>query len=326
MPTLARTESPRGHEPVDPTARVDVIVPTHDSGEVARECLRRLGADPRVGRILVVDAASRPEHVVALRRWCRECGGVAELRPLRRNRGFAASVNEGLLATTSPFVLILNPDCLVAPGAIGVLVDALEARADCGLAGGLLLDEHGREQRGSRRDLPGRRQAIGRGVGLRGAGWDFDHLGRPMPEAPVRVPAISGAFMLARRASIERVGGLDERFFLHFEDLEWCARFGDHGLGILFVPQATARHEQGSSSRARPHFVRFQKHRSMLLFDRLRWRSAWHRATRPLFVAAVWTAFVLSTAPRLLRRAARINSATSPARTARRPSPVATAG
>jgi len=298
---LARTESLRGPDPVDATTRVDVIVPTHDSGEVARECLRRLGSDPRVGRILVVDAASRPEYVVALRRWCRESGRAAELRPLRRNRGFAASVNEGLRGTSSPLVLLLNPDCLVAPGAIDALADALESRADCGLAGGLLLDELGREQRGSRRDLPGRRQAIGRGIGLRGTAWDFDHLGRPMPDEPVRVPAISGAFMLARRASIEVVGGLDERFFLHFEDLEWCARFGDHGLGVLFVPQATAVHEQGSSSRARPRFVRYHKHRSMLLFDRLRARSPWDRATRPLFVAAVWSAFVLGLVPRLLQ-------------------------
>ena len=79
---------------------------------------------------------------------------------------------------------------------------------------------------------------------------------------------ISGALMLVPRNAMERVGNWDERYFLHCEDLDLCMRFHDSGWKILFVPDAVVTHYQGGSSRARPIFVEWHKHKGMVQFYR----------------------------------------------------------
>ena len=83
--------------------------------------------------------------------------------------------------------------------------------------------------------------------------------GEPLPVAPVPVDAISGALMPIRRSVLEDVGLLDERYFLHVEDLDLCMRVARAGHDILFVPQAEAVHHKGYCSRGRDLFVLWRK-------------------------------------------------------------------
>lgn len=273
--------------------RAEAVIVTCDSGDLVFEAVAALLAEPEIARVVIVDNASRAEYRSRLRSLA---SARVAVEFADRNRGFAAGVNLGLARTTARSVVIVNPDCVVTPGSLAALLEALESRPEAGLVGGLVVDPCGREQEGARRDLPTRRHAIARWLGLRSPRWRFNHAGLPMPDAEIEVEAISGAFMMVRRECLESVGGLDERFRLHFEDLDWCARFRRAGHRVLFVPQAKAIHAKGTSSAARPLATCFHKHRSMVLFDRLHAVSPWARRTRWLFAVGVWIGCGLSIA------------------------------
>jgi GT2 family glycosyltransferase len=154
---------------------------------------------------------------------------------LRENRGFAGGMNAGLkqlLAEGCERLLLLNNDAVLEPGCLGLLADALEDPA-LGAVGPVILREgDGRvESRGVRIDLRWGR------VRLEGHG-EAPHDGTGI--APVA--AISGAVMMFRRQSLERVGLLEEDYFFSFEDVDWCIRAGRAGLGTGVVLGARAVH------------------------------------------------------------------------------------
>jgi GT2 family glycosyltransferase len=111
-----------------------------------------------------------------------------------------------------------------------------------------LLNPDGSDQRGSRRRLltPGR--AIAEALGLDRLGFEGVNRHRePLPSEPVAIDCISGAFMLMPRAVFERFGGMDEGYFLHVEDIDFCLRIGRSGGLVLFDPTLRVRHWQGTS-------------------------------------------------------------------------------
>jgi len=114
----------------------------------------------------------------------------------------------------------------------------------------------------------------------------------PLPRAPEPVEAISGAFMFVRRAALETVGLMDENYFLHCEDLDWCMRFRQAGWEILFVPQVRVVHWKGFSSKARPVVVEYHKHCGMVRFYNKCFRRQYPGALMILVVIAVWLRFV----------------------------------
>lgn len=315
--TPGRGELARVVEVEVPSARAEAVIVTCDSGDLVFDAVRALLDEPEIARVVIVDNASRSEYRQRLRTLE---GARVELEFVPRNRGFAAGVNTGLARINAPVVAIVNPDCVVQRGSITAMVEAIDAQPNVGLVGGLVVDPCGREQDGARRDLPTRRHAFGRWLGLRGAAWRFNHAGSPMPSSEVDVPAVSGAFMAIRRSCLESVGEMDERFKLHFEDLDWCARFRRAGLRVLFVPQAKAIHAKGTSSASRPIQTCFHKHRSMILFDRLHATSPWQRRTRWLFAAGVCVACGLSMAAEAVRATTRQDHAIRRAERAQRAS------
>jgi hypothetical protein len=105
------------------------------------------------------------------------------------------------------------------------------------------------------------------------------------------VEAISGAFMMVRRDALARVGPLDEGYFLHCEDLDWCMRFRRSGRRVLFVPGATAVHHKGTSSRGRPVRVLWHMHRGMVRFYRKFFRREYPGPFMWLVVAGVAVRF-----------------------------------
>lgn len=214
------------------------------------------------------------------------------------NRGFAAACNQGAALADTPYLLFINPDCRIESGASMRLLALMQARPDVGMAGPLILNADGSEQRGCRRYLPNPRRALMRVLGLdapdaHGQVAGFDLTGTPLPSRPADVEAISGACMLVRREVLTRLGGWDEGYFLHCEDLDICMRFGRGNQKIVFVPDATVTHVQGVSSRGRNVFVLWHKHRGM-------WRyfAKFQRAASPAWLTAlvwagIWSRFLL---------------------------------
>ena len=223
---------------------------------------------------------------------------VAHLLRSESNVGFARGVNIGLRRALGRFVVILNPDCFVAPSTLREMMDTMRSRPDVGLAGCLLLNEDGSEQAGCRRYIPTPWRALMRVLHLRrlfGARRRFDDFimsREPLPAGPIEVEALSGALMMVRRESLQSVGMLDEAYFMHCEDLDWCVRFRNAGWRVLFMPNAKATHVKGASSSSRPMRVEFHKHAGMIRFYRLHLRKRYGGALMWAVVVSVWVRFL----------------------------------
>jgi GT2 family glycosyltransferase len=253
---------------------IGAVIVNFNAGPLLAESVRAALASREPVEVVVVDNGSTDGSLDLLR---SVSGSDPRVRILEMaaNLGFARASNAGLREAAGDPLVLLNPDCIVAPGALPAARAALEARPDAGMAGGLLLNVDGTEQEGCRRSVPRPGPAFLRAFGisrllrrLGRPGGDFVLSRQPLPAHPVEVDAISGAFMMVKRAALERVGPLDEGYFLHCEDLDWCMRFHRAGLAVLFVPSAVAIHHKGTSSRARPVRVLWHMHRGMLRYYR----------------------------------------------------------
>ena len=254
-------------------AGVSVVIVNFNAGDYLAAAVESVLAQEGVAvEVVVVDNDSADRSLARL----AERMPDARVRTIRlqRNFGFAHACNVGLAETKGDLVLFLNPDCRMRVGALRHLVAEMEAHAEVGMAGPLVVNPDGTEQRGCRRDVPNPWQIFCVAFGLHRLMPKhprfraYTHEGVPLPERPSLVPAISGACMLVRRAAINRVGTLDPSFFLHFEDLDWCLRFERAGLGVLFVPGAVVEHTQGVCSASRPLRTEAAKHRSLVRFLR----------------------------------------------------------
>lgn len=113
----------------------------------------------------------------------------------------------------------------------------------------------------------------------------------PLPTRPTNVEAISGACMLVKREALDSVGGWDEGYFLHCEDLDLCMRFRHEGWKVCFVPQAKIFHAWGACSRSRPLFVEWHKHRGMIRFYGKFFRDDYPKVLSWCICAGVWLRF-----------------------------------
>lgn len=251
----------------------------------------------QTSEVLVVDNASAD---LSLELCSQRFPEEPKLRIIRSavNLGFAAACNIGIAQSKEPYVLFLNPDCILGPDSLQRMVQVLKANPDAGIAGGLLINPDGTEQPGGRRAVPTPWRSFVRAFGLyRFAGYwpclffDFHLHKQALPDHPVEVEAISGALMLARREAIEDVGLWDEGYFLHCEDFDWCMRFWQKGWKILFVHDAPVVHHKGVCSRSRPIFVEWHKHKGMLRFYRKFFRHQYPGAVMWLVALGIWLRF-----------------------------------
>jgi len=246
-------------------AVVTAITVNYNGGSVLQGLVRSLASQPELARMVVVDNASRDDSLSGI-----EPGRDLKLALIRNdsNRGFSAACNQGAAQAESKYLLFVNPDCRVPTSALKRLVEVLDSRPDVGMVGPLVLNSDGSEQRGCRRMLPTPRPALMRVLerhkpDAQGRVEGFDLTGTSLPDKPSPVEAISGACMLVRSEVFRQLGGWDEGYFLHCEDLDLCMRLKLAGQLILFVPDAVVSHVQGVSSKRRPVFVLWHKHRGM---------------------------------------------------------------
>lgn len=251
---------------------VVVVVVNHNAGTLLVDCIR--SAIDQAVRVVVVDNASRDNSMALLESSFPQHPRLQFIFS-NKNVGFAAGCNIGLAQVPESDLLFLNPDCIMGPDALEHMVCALHSDDSVGMVGGLLTNLDGSEQGGGRRAVPTPWRSFVRAFGLSkfSQRWpklffDFHLNKQPLPTKPLEVEAISGALMLVRRSAVEDVGIWDENYFLHCEDLDWCMRFRQRNWRILFVANAPVVHYLGHSSKSRPFFVEWHKHKGMVRFYR----------------------------------------------------------
>lgn len=228
---------------------LSVIILTHNTRELTRACVRSVLADaeafPYTVEVIIVDNASTDDTAATL---STEFPGV-RLVINSTNLGFARGNNVGLEAAQGRYLLLLNSDTEVQPGALARLVEFMETHPDAGACGPMLLNPDASLQP-SGGPLPSI-WSVFLGMSKLYRLWKRDwyiQIFRDYSQV-VRVGQLSGAALLVRREVYERVGGLDPNFFAYYEDVDWCKRIGDAGYALYYVPTAKIMHHWKVTSR-----------------------------------------------------------------------------
>ena len=187
------------------------------------------------------------------------------------NIGFAKACNKAVAQATGKYLLLLNPDCLLKPYTLTRTIEALQKRPEAWLAGGRLIGPDGHEQAGGRRNLLTPWKALVEGLKLYRLAPNHPYFTRinlheqqPMKKTDV-VPAISGAFMAISNEHYQQLGGMDEEYFLHVEDLDFCYRIHEAGGNIIYMPQVEVIHYL-STSKAPTTQVEWHKTKGFLRY------------------------------------------------------------
>jgi len=248
--------------------RLTIIIVSYNSkGDLERAIGSLTQPAPRVEHeIVVVDNASTDGSPAYVReRW----PGV-QLIASDVNLGFAKANNLGLRHTNSELVLFLNPDTIVAPGAVDRLVSALDARRDVAIVGPRIVDGRGRAELSFGAMMTPwteiRQKVLVRGND-RGL-IPFTSMVDRMTRHTHQVDWVSGACLLIRRADLDEVGGFDERFFMYTEDVDLCASVRRRGRSVLFTAETEVVHLRGRSAASAAQATADAYRRSQIAFYR----------------------------------------------------------
>jgi GT2 family glycosyltransferase len=280
---------------------IAAIVVTHHSSTTIDDCLGRLRAAAGVVAIRVVDNASGDDTVAIVQRHAAADPRVHFIAN-PDNPGFATACNQGAAdaGDAAAWLAFVNPDCLVEADALVRLRDharALGGSDGGGLVGADLVGEDGAHDAAARRRDPDFAAMLRAPRGTR--------LEVPAdPSQPLqRVDAVSGALMLLPRALFARIGGFDAGYRLHAEDLDLCRRARAAGAVVAVANDVVVLHVRGVSSRARPMFVEWHKHRGLWRYFRKFEAPRRGLATRAAVFLAIFARFPLAAAGSLLDRA-----------------------
>lgn len=272
---------------------LSIVVVSWNSRPYLRGCLLSIpaGAGGLSHEVFVVDNGSRDGSAELVR---AEFPGVC-LIANRENRGFAAANNQGLRLASGRYALLLNPDTVVQEGALARLAAFMDSSPDAGACGPLLLNEDGSVQHAARRfptygSALGGRTVLGR-LGLFRSAYERVKMRGERFESPLEVDQPSGACLFLRGEALERVGLLDEGYFIFFEEVDLCRRIRDAGYRIWLRPEARVVHLGGRSRRQNRAGVMLPAAQSLLRYFRKHGGAArsalFEVAFRPLFALGV---------------------------------------
>ncbi|RDJ21548.1 glycosyltransferase [Bosea caraganae] len=228
---------------------VTAIVVAYDSAEVLPACLEALAGEG-VPAIVVDNASSDVTSQIAAARGATVVANA-------RNEGYGRANNIGVAASATPFVLIVNPDLVVEPGAVAALLAAAELYPDAGMLAPRVVEPSGR--------------VFVQPRSLLSPAYLNQAKAAVIPEGDACLPFLSGACLLVRRELFLALGGFDPAIFLFYEDDDLCRRMRDAGHALVHVHDAQVRHARGRSSRPDPA---------------RRFRARWHLAWSHGYVAA----------------------------------------
>ena len=285
--------------------RVSVLLVLADSGDGALDAARRALAAPECVELIVLDNASTDRIP---QRLAHAHTGDARVRVLHlgANLGFGAAMNRGAAAAQGDWLLLLNPDCLLEADTVSCLLAAAQGDA---LVGAVVCDVRGRPDPASWRRAPTLRRVLCMMSGLARFERRWPALAGvnrrdALPDSTMPVEVLSGALLLLPRAMFAAMGGFDEGYFLHFEDVDLCTRLHRAGVPLRLAGGVRVLHAKGGSSGGRTLFVARHKHRGLLRYLEHHDDAARHWPWRALLPALVWLHFALQW-PRLAWRDAR---------------------
>jgi GT2 family glycosyltransferase/glycosyltransferase involved in cell wall biosynthesis len=258
---------------------LDIIIVNYNSTDYLLRCIKSIYGSLRElpAKVFVQDNASQD----GVDRLKAEFPKVI-LSKNRYNMGFSRAINNALRQGDSPYIVLLNPDSYVMDGFFEPILRHMEENPDVGIVGPKILDHDGSVQ-GSARTFPtpltglfGRSSLLTRLFPNNRLPRENILTTRSDGKSPMEVHWVSGACMVVRRKAVDDVGLMDERFFLYWEDADWCRRMRRKGWKVVYFPESPVVHYAGASSEQAPLRSILEFHKSSYrLFEKYRKPSLW---------------------------------------------------
>jgi GT2 family glycosyltransferase len=250
---------------------LSIIIVSYDVKDLLRKCLESIFDCQRdVGfEVWVIDNRSADESGKMVK---DEFAGV-KLLENERNVGFSAACNQGIARSRGRYLLLLNPDTELTPGGITEMIEFMQARPRVGVCGPRMVDAKG-ELLFSCRSFPSYSTAISSSQSVLNRIYPGNPLSRRYllkdlnRREEKEVDWVSGSCLLTTREIVEKIGNLDERFFMYAEDVDFCYRARRAGYRVCCFPKTVVLHHMGRSTGKRRLSMQVEHHRSMYYFYR----------------------------------------------------------
>lgn len=233
--------------------RLSIIIVHHKTPELLKLCLKSLqnNINPEIDHeVIIVDSQSAREGQDVV----YENFPQAKFITFKENIGYSKGVNAGISAAKGDYILILNPDIIITKDSVKKMLEFAENDTEIGILGPQLLDFSGSIQKSYFRfytplTILARRTFLGKMPLFKNTIRKFT-MSDADPEEVQYPDWIMGSALLISRKGIERVGLMDNRFFLYFEDVDWARRFWENGYKVVYFPEAKMYHYHQRKSRA----------------------------------------------------------------------------
>jgi len=224
-----------------------------------------------------------------------------------KNEGFIKANNKGIRESKGRYILSLNNDTIVLPGALHAMVYFMDTHPEAGACGPKVLNSDGTIQHQCKRGFPTISSALSYFLGLHKLFPKSKFFGHYLmtylnPDEVNEVDSLSGACMMVRREVVDQVGLLDEKFFMYGDDLDWCYRIKKAGWKVYYVPQAQIIHYGGKSSQKVPYRGILWFYRAAHIFYKKHYAKDHNPIINWLVYGGIWVKALLSLGINLLRK------------------------
>lgn len=248
--------------------RISIVLVNWNTRELLLDCIQSIYDNTEESRkeIIVVDNASTDGSVAAVR---QRYPGV-KLICNESNLGFSRANNIGIHESTGQYVCLINSDIKLIKGCLDILVKYLDNNKSVGLIGPKILNED-RTLQISCREYPTIWNNLCAALALnlifpRAGIFSGEMMTYFRHDKKKQVEVLVGCFLLTRKEVINGLGGLDERYFIYAEDMDWCKRINEEGWKVIFNPDAHAIHYEGRSSLAFPIRFNLEQEKAILQY------------------------------------------------------------
>ena len=253
---------------------IDIIIVNYNSKDVLINCINSIiNEETQLNyNLWIIDNASTDDSVEDLKEFFPKVNIIKN----ELNEGFSKANNKIIKMTSAHYILLLNPDTIVYNNSISGCLNYIKEHSEVGIVGCKVLNPDGTLQLACRRSIPTPVVALFRLIGLSKlfpnnkmfAKYNLTYLN---DHEINEVDAVSGAFLMIKRDVVNKVGLLDEHFFMFGEELDWCMRVKNAGFKVIYYPKSFITHLKGESCKRNPKKARWEFYRAMLLFHKKHW-------------------------------------------------------
>ncbi len=258
---------------------------------------------PEPGEVIVVDNCSADNSIA----WIKRDFPVVQFIANRENRGFAKACNQGLRIAKGKYVLFLNPDTLLPEDCFQKCISFFESHVDAGAVGIKMLDGTGKFLKESKRSFPSPVTSLYKLFGLsqlfpRSPTFSKYHLGHLNENEDHEVDVLAGAFLMVKKEVLEKVGGMDEAFFMYGEDVDLSYRIQKAGYKNYYFAGSSLIHFKGESTRKGSMNYVKMFYNAMSTFVRKHYSGGRAGILKISIQLAIWLRAALAAAARFIRR------------------------